>query len=180
MTVSVQFPRTQHWTTGRDGFRITVMVYKTGTGPCVTCGARQPAMHSVWADGRGLHNGFSAGPVWVCDTHRPPKGILPPLEYRRLAQGLNLLSRQPSGAVIYEYLAPYPAQACRECGDPAQFQVREQCQGCDDPARHASTQLTQIRREGITTHPPERHHTLHDSAEWWACAAHAPSAGKAA
>lgn len=179
MTATTAFPRTQHWTTGRDGFRVTVMLYRSATDPCVTCGQR-PARHSVWADGRGLHEGFKGGPVRFCDQHRPPKGPLPPLDYKRLVQGANVLSGGAPSAIIYERLAPYPEYACATCGDPALFEVTEHCPGCGDPGQQYTTSQMYVAGGTWDFKPPEAHHRLHPVREWWACAQHSPALAGAA
>lgn len=169
------YPRTQHWTTGKDGFRISVLLYKTSRESCTVCGTF-PARHYVSADGRGLHAGFR-GSGHFCGTHRPAKGPLPPLDYRRLVQGANLLAADGApSAIIYERLAPYPEHACGECGDPALFEVTEHCPGCDDPARQYATHLARLMPDGPIDGGSQAHHKLHPSREWWACAQHSPHA----
>ena len=174
MTVP-NFPRSQHWTTGKDGFRVTVLLYKSHRRErCFVCGSFG-AIHAVWADGQGLRTGFSGAPEDFCDAHRPAKGTLPPLDYKRVVQGANIgADGKASRPVIYERLAPYPEQACATCGDPALFEVIEHCRGCDDPAQQYTSRLTRVTLDGVTEGSTEVHHRLHTVREWWACATHSP------
>jgi hypothetical protein len=178
MSITAAFPRTQHWTTGPDGFRISVLLYKSSRETCTVCG-RSPARHYVSADGRGLHEGFRAS-AHFCDADRPPKGPLPPLDYKRLAQGAGLLSGGVPTAVIYERLAPYPEHPCAECGDPALFEITENCPGCGDPAQQYLTRLTSLTADGPVDGGTQVHHRLHATREWWACAGHSPALAGAA
>lgn len=178
MTAVAAFPRTQHWTTGHDGFRVSVLLYKSSRETCTLCG-RCPARHWVSADGRGLHQGFTAS-AHFCDADRPPKGILPALDYKRLVQGANLLSDGAPSPVIYERLAPYPEHACAQCGDPALFDVTEHCPGCSDPAQQYLTRLTSLTADGPAAGGTQVHHRLHPSREYWACAVHSPALAGAA
>jgi hypothetical protein len=160
MSTKAPFPRAQHWTTGKDGFRVSILLYRSSTEQCTICGhAHGVARHCVMADGRGLREGFSGGPAWFCDAHRPPRGPLPPLDYKRLVQGAD------KGAIIHERLAPYPEHGCTRCGDPALFEVREQCAGCEDLRQHV-----RVRGGGGTGDV----HMPHDTGTWWACASHSP------
>lgn len=176
--MTTTFPRVQHWTTGKDGFRVSVLLYKTSRERCAGCGSF-PAQHYVSADGRGVHQGFSAS-AHFCDTCRPPRGPLPPLDYKRLIQGANVLSGGVPSAIIYERLAPYPEHPCRECGDPALFEITENCPGCDDPAQQYQTRTLHLTAAGAQEGGTQTHHHLHAVAEWWACAAHSPALAGAA
>jgi hypothetical protein len=75
------YPRSQHWNI--DGFRVTVLVYKSKRHElCAICG--QPgAIHAVWTSVRA--DGFCGRPRHFCDDHRPAKGTLPTLDYVRYA-----------------------------------------------------------------------------------------------
>lgn len=170
--MTAMFPRAQHWTTGKDGFRVSVLLYKTSRERCSGCGSF-PARHYVSADGRGLHQGFSAS-AHFCDACRPPKGPLPSLDYKRLIQGANVLSGGAPAAIIYERLAPYPERPCRECGAPALFEITENCPGCDAPAQQYLTHTVHLNAGGAQDGGTQVHHRLHAVAEWWACATHSP------
>lgn len=167
--IAATYPRAQHWTTG--GFRITVLLYKREPAPCRTCGDRL-GRHSVWADGRGDREGWTAGPDRFCDVHRPVKDTLPPLNYVRLIQGsgAHLGLVRP---VIYERTEPWPGRSCSACGAPPVFQLRHLCPGCDDPAKQYATRRYSLRPEGITSYPAESHHQTHPVGEEYRCRGHA-------
>jgi hypothetical protein len=168
------FPRSQHWTV--DGFRISVLLYKRNGywENCAVCGAR-PAIHSVSATGRGHREGFRGGPARFCDRCRPAKGILPPLDYKRLVRGLGLLGEKPGDLIVYEHLATPEPHACVLCDEPALFECEQMCAGCDNPAAYGSIQRVGLRPGHVTEHPRQPVHTLHTETTWWACGEHAPA-----
>jgi hypothetical protein len=157
------YPRTQHWTI--QGFRISVMLYKTNRGPCFTCRSA-PAMHAVWAQGVKAMEGFRAGPADFCDAHRPAKGTLPPLTYERLVSG------GPAG-YAYEGWQPYADAECSVCAAPALLRYGVKCQGCDDPQfRYSTTRIVPLG-DGLTSEEaPEFHHQSHELATPFRCREH--------
>lgn len=159
------FPRAQSWSTGRHGFRISVLLYKTAVHSCAVCGAR-PAVHFVAVDGRGRHRGFR-GEGYFCDRHRPVKGTLPPLDCTRLVAG--------GPVVVYEHLNPVPGRVCAGCGSPAVFEARLQCQGCADPAWWAEMGHVEFTGDRPAQVADERFHIQHTAAEQWTCTVHQPA-----
>lgn len=154
------YPRSQHWTT--EDFRVTVMVYKTNRGPCATCG-RRPARHATWADGRAAHQGFSGGPADYCDEHRPARGTLPDLPYRRITGG--------PAEVQFEHLTPVPGWPCDTCGGPSVIRRVARCDGCDDESRWAE-RTSRVISGGESRTETQRYHETHETGEWFRCAAH--------
>lgn len=98
------------------------MVYRSECGPCFICGLA-PAQHVVWADGRGKYVDWHADSRRFCGDHRPEKGPLPALDYKRLVRAGDV--------VAYERLAAYPEHACRACGEPPVFEVRDRAAGVE-------------------------------------------------
>lgn len=131
MTTPAAYPRSQHWTV--DGFRVTVLLYSSHVREqCATCGERG-AIHCVWADHKT--NGYSGGVLDFCDAHRPTKGTLPELDYRRFHHdGLFFTT---------ERLTPSSEWRCDTCGEPARFHDRPICHECDDPA-HMVTRVNRV------------------------------------
>lgn len=173
MPATTTFPRSQHWTVNK--FRVSVLLYKRDGSwqPCATCGAT-PAIHSVSADGQGDRAGFRGGPARFCDAHRPAKGTLPPLDYKRLVRSLNLLGEKPGNLIVHEWLAELTPHACVLCDEPALFEVEQMCAGCGDPGRFGTIQRVELRPGHVTEHPRQPVHGLHTETTWWACKEHAP------
>jgi hypothetical protein len=154
------FPRSQHWTV--NGFRVTVLVYKSHRREtCAICG-QSGAIHAVWTDRRG--DGFDAGPMDFCDEHRPAKGTLPPLDYKRYHRN------DDSGTQTVERLFPSPDWACDTCGEPGLFWERLICEDCNDPHQHVVT-TTRVMSFSDYAERTERNirHEQHTLAEWHAC-----------
>jgi hypothetical protein len=167
------FPRSQHWTTG--AFRVTAMAYKTEPHRCSGCGTF-PAGNVLWADGRGDREGWSGDSAWFCDSCRPPRGPLPPLDYIRLIQGAGVLPDRVTpghGPVIYERLEPWPGQACGECGAPPVYRAEYLCRGCGDAVMSYT-----VTRIGVTAAgdpqdgPVARAHLIHTAGWAFRCAEH--------
>jgi hypothetical protein len=157
------FPRSQHWTV--QGFRISVLLYKSNTGPCATC-AERPARHYVCADGRGAMEGFDGKGADFCDGHRPAKGTLPPLTYERLLSG-------GSAGYAYEGWQPYPDAACSVCGAPAWLRYGVQCQGCEDARfRYSTTRIVLLSDRTTSEEAPEFGHRPHELATPFRCREH--------
>lgn len=160
------FPRSQHWTT--DGFRVSVLFYKTDPGHCADCGAF-PARHYVSASGVGDREGWRGDGARFCDAHRPPRGPLPSLDYVRLVQGEGFLEGR-CNPVIYERTEPWPGQSCAACEGPAAYRVEHKCQGCTDPAEFYATQTISLPSGAVGER--ESHHAPHTLRWEYRCTAH--------
>lgn len=164
MTTTTAWPRTQHWNV--DGFRVTVIVYKSHARDCCrTCGERG-AIHSVWTDKRG--DGFSGPPAEFCGRHRPEKATRPDLAYERISHSNP---RTSSWVLTRERLTPEPAWLCDAC-DAASIVCNEyRCDDCREPAHNP------IRTERIITFDGERaetkiRHEMHVLRKEQHCAVH--------
>jgi hypothetical protein len=138
------YPRSQHWRV--DGFRITVLLYKSHRNrTCRTCG-RRGAVHRVWAD---RADGFHGRVADFCDAHRPAKGTLPDLEYERITSDGTADFGRPvrdNFTVTSERLAPDPAWPCTTCGQPSAVRCELRCAHCADPAHYT---VSTVRRLSI-------------------------------
>jgi len=136
MPATTTFPRSQHWTI--DGFRITVLVYKSQRrNHCAVCG-QQGAIHCVWAERKA--DRFMGGPADFCDAHRPAKGTLPPLDYERVSsdRGDHVNVADPEWntrdfTVTVERLVANPGWPCTICGQPSRTRYVSHCGHCTDP-----------------------------------------------
>ena len=133
------WPRSQHWRI--QGFRITVLVYKSHRRQtCQTCGHRG-AIHCVWAD---RDDRFSGGPADFCDNHRPAKGTLPDLDYHRYYSEGEFWT--------CERLMPNPEWPCTTCGQPSVIRRELHCDHCTDPEHYtvSTTHVLSVRADGLT------------------------------
>ena len=160
MTVTA-YPRSQHWTV--DGFRISVLHYRSNHGPCMICGKR-PAQHSVWASGRGGRDGWTGGPEEFCDDHRPARGVLPPLDYCHFSGG--------AGRVTTQFLNAHPEWPCGECGAPSTMRVVDRCWGCGDRSFWRGSKVTVLTFGAPPQDEMRQEHAMHQTGEWYRCAAH--------
>ncbi|WP_300611052.1 hypothetical protein [Trebonia sp.] len=134
------FPRSQHWIA--DGFRISVLLYKSHRyETCRTCGQRG-AIHAVWTDTRP--DGISGHGGNFCDDHRPVKGTLPDLDYYRY---IHAGKGTPASTRTTERLTPDPAWPCTECGQPSIARREVICDHCTDPAHYT---VSTVRVMSIT------------------------------
>lgn len=176
MSAVAAYPRTQHWRT--DGFRVTVMYYRSNRGPCTTCGQR-PARHAAWAE---RDDGMDGAPADFCDDHRPAKGSLPPLRYSRLltvpaatgspaTYGTELLTPDPAWLCGYQDISA-GERSSPPCGQPSTFRYEARCDGCDDPGRWRETRMRVVSYDGSERVEIDRHHEAHLTAEWFRCDVH--------
>ena len=151
------FPRTQHWTV--DGFRVSVLVYKSHSHDrCYVCGERG-AIHSVWADQKA-DGGYSSSPTHFCDDCRPRKGPLPDLVYtKHYAKGPFWTT---------ESLNPHPEWECL-CGQRARFHDELICDECDDPEFQEFYQHSVIPFRGPERIESGYRHKRHNVVETWDC-----------
>lgn len=159
MTTTTTWPRSQHWTV--DGFRVTVLVYKSHRREhCDTCGERG-AIHSVWADQR-VDGGFTGRVARFCDAHRPAKGTLPDLVYDRYYHD--------GDARVCERYKPNDEWQCSTCGQPARFWERLMCQDCNDPHQHTVTVMKVMSFPDYAERTDTKiRHEQHALAEWYEC-----------
>jgi hypothetical protein len=167
-TTAAAWPRSQHWRI--DGFRISVLLYKTHRARrCRTCG-RPGAIHCAWSDTRP--DGFSAGPADFCDQHRPAKGTLPDLDYERMTHdgtGTSAWTR------TRERLRANPVWPCGACGQPSTVRREVLCDHCTDPAHYT---VSTVRKLSITADGHDERtvtsigHDPHTIATTYHCAGH--------
>jgi hypothetical protein len=144
-TTAAAWPRSQHWTI--DGFRVTVLLYKSNRArACRACG-RRGAIHCAWAD---RPDGFRGPSADFCDDHRPAKGTMPDLDYERITSDRPSGLGQPARSyftVTFERLAPNPAWLCGTCGQPSAIRRELRCEHCTDPAHYT---VSTVRKLSIT------------------------------
>lgn len=165
---ALAWPRSQHWTV--DGFRVSVLLYKSHRAHrCRICGQRG-AIHCAWSNTRP--DGFSAGPADFCDAHRPAKGTLPDLDYTRYVfdgKGTSAWTRTT------ERLHPIPAWPCTSCGQPSVIRRELLCDHCTDPAHYtvSTARVLSVRAAGLSEREETSiGHDAHTLAETCHCAEH--------
>jgi hypothetical protein len=169
MTTPTTWPRSQHWRA--EGFRITVLVYRSHRHEtCHTCG-RRSAIHSVWSDQRA--DGFEGGPTNFCDDHRPVKGTLPDLDYERISHDGNGTAEWTRR---FERLRPNPQWPCDTCGQPSTVRREVLCDRCTDPAHFtvSTTRVLTLDGDRTDTHVGHNAHLL---AVTYNCDAHGERTG---
>lgn len=153
-TTATTFPRTQHW--GVDGFRVSILLYKSHRQQrCYVCGERG-AIHWVSAD-RAADGASGMGDF--CTECRPIKGTLPPLVYIRWYH--------TGPFYTCESLNPHPEWTCA-CGQPARFWERLICNDCDEPEFRVFYSNRVITLHGERTDSGFRHEQ-HDVLETYEC-----------
>jgi hypothetical protein len=164
------YPHAQNWTV--QGFRVTVMVYKSHTGACDRCGKR-PAPHSVWADGKTEETaGFGGAPANYCDAHRPARGTLPDVVYEHYERS----TAEPAGtgelAITAERFTASPEWPCGRCGKASIIRRELRCENCDDPARWREQTNKVSSWDGTEGAETTRHHEPHALCESFSCSDH--------
>ena len=159
------FPRSQHWRV--EGFRITVLLYKSHRAEtCRTCG-RRGAIHAVWAH-RG--DGFDGPPADFCDRHRPAKGTLPDLDYRRHTHDGD--HRDPRWTLVTERLVPSTEWPCTTCGQPSAIRRELRCGHCTEPGHYTVSTVRVMSWDGSDRTETSVGHDVHTLAETYQCEDH--------
>jgi hypothetical protein len=169
------YPHSQHWRV--DGFRITVLPYKSHRNRmCRTCG-RRGAVHCVWAD---RADGFHGRVADFCDAHHPAKGSC-----RISSTSASPATAPPTSAVPSGTTSPSHPSASRPTrrvrAPPADslsaVRCELRCAHCTDPAQYTVSTVRRLTIDAAGT--AERTimsigHDPHTISQAYACEDHRP------